>query len=242
MSFKSVIHRRLASQVLCSCLVIGSCALQAAHAQQDANATILQGIDASVHARESNLLGYTVTEHYAVFRNHDEQHPVAEMVVKTTYQRDVGKNFSVVSATGPLLLRKMFETILDSERKMTQPANRATAVITPGNYEMAVNQPETVDGRNCVAVAIKPRRGSPYLFNGTIWVDAGDQSIVQLKGISAKSPSMLTGPSEVFRQYTLIDGFSMATHARAISNSSLLGQTMIKIDYTGYQMQVRAAK
>jgi hypothetical protein len=242
LSFKSVIHHRLASQFICSCLVIGSSALPAADARQDANATILQGIDASVHTRENNLLGYTVTEHYAVFRNHDEQHPVAEMVVKTTYQRDVGKNFSVVSTTGPLLLRKMLETLLDSERKMTQPANRATAVITPGNYEMTVNEPETVDGRSCVAVAIKPRRVSPYLFNGTIWVDAQNQSIVQLKGISAKSPSMLTGPSEVFRQYTLIDGFSMATHAKAVSNSSLLGQTMIKIDYTGYQMELRPVK
>jgi hypothetical protein len=242
LSFKSVIPGRFASLILCSCLLVGSILRRPADAQPDATAAILEGIDASVHARENLLLGYTVTEHYAVFRNHDEQHPAAEMVVKTTYQRDVGKNFSVVSETGPLLLRKMLETILDSERKMTQPANRATAVITPGNYEMTVNEPETVNGRNCMAVAIKPRRVSPYLFNGTIWVDAQDQSIVQLKGISAKSPSLFTGPSEVFRQYTLIDGFSMATHAKAVSNSSLLGQTILKIDYTGYQMQLRAPK
>jgi hypothetical protein len=34
----------------------------------------------------------------------------------------------------------------------------------------------------------------------------------------------------------------MATHAKAVSNSSLLGQTILKIDYTGYQMQLRAPK
>ncbi len=242
MSFKSVIRARSVSRILCSCLLIGSSSLPPADAQPDADTTILQGIDASVHARENYLLGYTVTEHYAVFRNRDEQHPTAEMVVQTTYRRDLGKNFSIVSATGPLLLRKMLETILDRERKMTQPANRATAVITPGNYEMTVKDSETVDGRNCVAVAIKPRRVSPYLFNGTIWVDAQNQSIVQLSGISAKSPSILTGPSEVFRQYTQIDGLPMATHAKAVSNSSLLGQTTIKIDYTGYQMQLQPAK
>ncbi len=168
--------------------------------------------------------------------------PLRRWWLEPRTRREVGKNFSIVSETGPLLLRKMLETILDSERKMTQPANRATAVITPGNYEMTVNELETVEGRNCMTVAIKPRRVSPYLFNGTIWVDARDQSIVQLQGVAAKSPSMLTGPSEVFRQYTLIDGFSMATHAKAVSNSSLLGQTIIKIDYTGYQMQLRMAK
>ncbi len=39
----------------------------------------------------------------------------------------MGKNFSVVSETGPLLLRKMLETILDSEEKddaARQPRHR----------------------------------------------------------------------------------------------------------------------
>src|SRR4051794_27586654 len=204
---------------------------------QDANARVIQGIDAAVHARENNLPGYTVTEHYVVFRNHDEQHPVAEMVVKTTYQKEVGKNFSVQSLTGSLVMRKMLEAVLDTEKRMTQPANRSTAVITSANYEMTVKGAEMVDGRACLAVAIKPRRASPYLFSGTIWVDAGNDSIVQLDGVTSKSPSIVTGPSQVFRRYTTINGLSMATHAQAVSSSSLLGQTVIKIDYTGYQIQ-----
>ena len=119
---------------------------------------------------------------------------------------------------------------------MTQPANRATALITPANYEMTAKGLGVVDGRKCVAVEIKPRKESPYLFSGTIWVDAQTESIVQLQGITSKSPSVLTGPSQVFRQYMIMDGFAMATHAHAVSNSSLLGQTVIKIDYTGYQI------
>jgi hypothetical protein len=208
-------------------------------AQPDVNAAVLQRIDTSVHARENNLLGYTVTEHYAVFRNHDEQHPAAEMMVKTTYQKDVGKNFTIQSETGSALLRKVLETVLDNERSMTRPANRITAVISPANYEMTVKGAEQVDGRNCIAVAIRPRRASPYLLNGTVWVDAENGAIVQLAGVTAKSPSMFAGASQVFRQYTMIDGFAMATHARAVSNSWLVGQTIIKIDYTGYQIQVR---
>jgi hypothetical protein len=207
--------------------------------QYDPNAAIIQGVDASVHAREDNLLGYTVTEHYAVFRNHDEQHPVAETVVKTTYQRDSGKNFSVVSTSGSLLLRKMLEEVLATEKKMTQPSNRITAVITPANYEMTVKGAAVIDGRNCIVLAIKPRRVSPYLFNGTVWVDAQNQAIVQLEGMAAKSPSIFTGPTQVSRQYATIDGFPMATHARAVSNSSLLGKTVVKIDYTGYHIQAK---
>ncbi len=238
MSFRAVIPRTLAVSLVCVSLSAAGGLVQSP-AQQDANAAVLQRIDASVHARENNLLGYTVTEHYAVFRNHDEQHPAAEMVVKTTYQRDVGKNYTIVSETGPVLLRKVLETVLDNERNMTRPANRVSAVISPANYEMTVKGAEPVDGRNCLAVVIRPRRTAQYLLNGTVWVDAGDGAIVQLEGVTAKSPSMFAGASQVFRQYTMIDGFAMATHARAVSNSWLAGQTTIKIDYTGYQLQVR---
>ena len=228
--------KRLLAGLLIVSLAVG---LGAAHSlpAQDANARLIQGIDAAVQARENNLLGYTVTEHYVVFRNHNEQHPAAEMVVKTSFQKNVGKNFSVQSLTGSLVMRKMLEAVLDTETRMTQPANRSTAVITSANYEMSVKGAEMVDGRACIAVAIKPRRTSPYLFSGTIWVDAGNEAIVQLDGVTSKSPSVLTGPSQVFRRYTTMDGLPMATHAQAVSSSTLLGQTVIKIDYTGYQIQ-----
>jgi hypothetical protein len=226
---------------ICASLLIGVLAV-ALEAQPDQNSGIIQKIDASVHAREEGLLGYTVNERYMVFRNHDESHPVAEMMVRTTYQKDVGKSFSIVSESGSDLMRRVLEVILDNERRLTQPANRARAVIAPANYEMSVKGSATIDGRNCVAVALKPRRASEYVINGTVWVDVRDGSIVQLEGITARSPSIFSGASQVFRQYTMMEGFPMATHARAVSNSWLVGQTVITIDYTGYAIQLRASK
>lgn len=242
MSIKVVFHNRFPARIVCLCPFLLAGAAGRSQPRPDVNAAILQGIDASVHARETNLLGYTVTEHYVVYRNHDEQHAVADMVVKTTYQRDVGKSFSIVSLQGSMVMRKMLEEVLATEKKMTQPANRITAVIISTNYEMAVKGPAVVDGRNCVAVAIKPRKPSPYVFNGTVLVDAQNEAIVQLEGIAARSPTFLSGPSQIVRQYTLIDGFAMATHARAVSNSSLLGQTIVKIDYLDYQLQPQPAQ
>jgi hypothetical protein len=139
------------------------------------------------------------------------------------------------------LLRKALEMVLENEQRITQPANRAHAVITSENYEMTVKGNETIDGQDCVALALKPRRESPYLFNGTIWVDAHNEAIVRLHGFTARSPSIFTGVSEVFRDYATIEGFPLATHAKAISNSWLLGQTVIKIDYLNYQLEHQAA-
>jgi hypothetical protein len=73
-------------------------------------------------------------------------------------------------------------------------------------------------------------------------VDARDYSIVQLYGMASKSASVVTGPAQVTRQYANFNGFPMATHAQAISKSWALGQTTIKIDYSGYEVMLQTPK
>jgi outer membrane lipoprotein-sorting protein len=245
LTFQSIPREPSRAQAFCAPLLFGilvAFPLFPLRAQPDANAQILQKINASVQAREQGLLGYSASEEYRVYRNHDETHPVAEMLVKTTYQKDVGKNYTIVSLTGSELMHRVLETILENEKRINQPAIRAGAIITPANYEMSVKGNAVIDGRNCVELSLKPRHPSEHVVNGKVWVDARDGSIVQLEGITARSPSIFAGASQVSRQYTMIDGFAMATHARAVSNSWLVGQTVITIDYSNYQMQLQASK
>lgn len=209
---------------------------------QLSDSTVIQGIDASVASRDANIVSYTVTEHYSVFRSQEKVHPAAEMTVKTTYQKDTGKTYEILSESGSEVIRKqLLGRVLESERTATLPANRTAAVITSANYTMRIKGSEVVDGRNCIALSIAPRRSSPYLFHGDLWVDSRDYSIVQLAGVTVKSPSVLVGPTQVARQYAIIDGFPMATHATATSPSWLLGPTTIEIDYTGYQIEATLA-
>jgi hypothetical protein len=101
---------------------------------------------------------------------------------------------------------------------------------------------EQLNGRECLAVAISPRRKAPNLVEGTLWVDAKDYAIVQIEGTASKSPSLFTGPAQMMRQYANLSGFAEATRARAVSNSTLLGQTTVTIDYSDYQIQLRTTK
>jgi outer membrane lipoprotein-sorting protein len=214
-------------------------------AQQLDAASLIQHIDASVQARIDHVAEYTVTEHYAVFRNNDETHPAAEMTVKTVYRKDHGKSYTILSESGSQLIRsEVLGSILENEKRMSLPGTRETALITSANYELNLKSAEkqTLAGRECLVFALKPKRMSPYLFDGTLWVDAKDFSIVQLEGMAAKSHSFLTGPAQVSRQYAMVSGFPMATHAKAVSNSFLLGQTIVTIDYTGYQVQHDSAR
>jgi hypothetical protein len=171
-------------------------------------ASIVSKIDEAVKARVDGIEMYTDTEHYAVFRNGDETHPVA---------------------------------ILENEQRVNKPGIREGSWITTANYQMQVKPGgvQKVEGRDCYAIALTPRRAEPYLVVGTLWVDAQNGEIVKLEGKASRSSSLLTGPTEMARHYIDIDGFGEATHARATSDSFLFGKAVVTIDYTGYQIQRR---
>jgi hypothetical protein len=206
--------------------------------------TVVRGVDASVKDRLDRLTSYTVTEHYAVFRGHDDTNPTAEMLVKTTYRKETGKNYEILSQSGSSLWRnEVLKTLLENEQRMSQPGNVETALINSWNYDMKLNQnaAQMLNGRQCLVLDITPRRKSQFLFKGELWVDAHDYAIVQLKGTAAKSAFFLANAAEVTRQYAEFDNLPMATHAEAVSASALFGQTLVKVDYNGYQMQLLAS-
>ncbi len=206
--------------------------------------TIVRGVDASVKNRIDHLAAYTVTEHYAVFRGNDETHSAAEMLVKTTYRRQTGKSYEIVSQSGSTFWRnEVLATLLDNEKHMSMPGNVETALINSANYEMTLdaNAREQLNGRDCLVLDINPKRTSQFLFKGKVWVDARDFAIVLLKGRASKSAFFLASAAEVTRQYDQVSGLPMAIHAQATSASSLLGQTVVKIDYANYQLDLVTA-
>jgi hypothetical protein len=212
-----------------------------ARAQQLDIATIIRGVDASVKNRIDHLAGYTATEHYAVFRGHDGTKQVADMVVKTTYLKESGKSYTILSQSGSGFWRsEVLDRLLDNEKLMTKPGNVETALITSANYEMKLdaNPRQQINGRECLLLDITPRRKSQYLFKGQLWVDAKAFGIVELKGIAGKSPFFLASAAEVTRQYTELEGVPMATHVAAVSGNTFLGQTVVKIDYSDYRLDL----
>ena len=84
---------------------------------------------------------------------------------------------------------------------------------------------------------LKPLRKTPHLIDGKIWVDAASFTLVRLEGSPSESPSIFAGDTTLSRNYTDIEGFSMALHAEAHSHNFLFGSTVLKIDYTGYSIQ-----
>jgi hypothetical protein len=213
--------------------------------QQPDSTAVIRAVDAAVKARIEGVAKYTVTEHYSVYRNNDETHPVAEMTVKTEYLPETGKNYTILSQNGSAIIRHLvLGAILDAEKSINLPGNREQSWLTSTNYQMQLKPGgvQRLDGRECLALAIIPRHKAPNMIEGTLWVEAEDGSIVRIEGIASQSPSVFTGPAQVMRQYANVNGFAMATHAHAVSNSVMFGRTTVTIDYQDYQIQLRSAK
>jgi hypothetical protein len=203
------------------------------------NDEVTQRIDAAVKFRNDSIARYTVQELYSIYRNGGTE-PAAQVTVNVVYSRDVGKEFTPVSATGSTVLRNMvIDKVLAGEKEMAKAANRDSVSVTSANYEMRLH-PEhaAINGRDCIVMDIKARRKASSLLNGKGWFDAGDFTLVQLEGSPAASLSMFAGDATGKREYARVDGFSMAQHSELKTHNFLLGDTLVKIDYTDYKIQV----
>lgn len=206
---------------------------------------IVQRVDAANHSRYENLISFTDTEHYAVFRGDDEKHPAAEMTVHMTYRKGDGKSYEIVSQTGSQVIQKFgLEPLLENEKEINDPSRVQMSWFTSANYDMHVKAAETrqMGDTPCVAVAITPKSKAPNMIDGTLWIDPRDGTIAEVDGIASRSPSIFAGTTHMMRDYTKMDGYAMAIHARAESHNALFGRTVITIDYSDYKLQTSDEK
>jgi len=203
------------------------------------NDEVIRRIDSAVKARIDGIASYTVQELYSIYRN-GEASPSAQVTVKTVYTRGAGKEYTPISATGSSVLRSaVIDKVLANEKEMAKAANRESVAVTSANYEMQLLPGhETINGRDCIMMNLKARRKVTYLFNGKGWFDAADFTLVHLEGAPAQSVSIFAGDAAGKRDYGRINGFSMAQHAELHTHNFLLGDTLMKIDYSDYQIQL----
>jgi hypothetical protein len=225
--------------------VLSSIAVTAAvHAQQPDAAAIIRDLDAANQSRFESVLSFTDVEHYSVFRGADLMDAAAQMTVKVTYRKSVGKTYEILSQSGSgLVIKYGLRPLLENEKAINNPSTVAQSWFTSANYEMTLKPgvSQVIDGRPCLAFAIKPRRKAPHMVEGTLWVDARDHSLAEVEGVASKSPSVFAGTTHMMRRYANMQGYAMATHARAESRSMLFGHTVITIDYSNYHFDIRPA-
>jgi hypothetical protein len=163
------------------------------------------------------------------------------MTVRMTYKKGTGKTYEILSQSGSTLVLKYgLLPLLENEKTINNPAKVSQSWFTSANYEMKLKPGVTqiVDGRDSVALAVTPLRKAPNMIEGTLWIDINDHTLVEVEGVASKSPSIFAGATHLERHYTNMQGYAMATHARAESSSTLFGRTVMSIDYSDYHFEI----
>jgi hypothetical protein len=196
---------------------------------------LIRQIDQAELRRESTLAGYTVTEYYTIKNSHLSK--AAEATIETTYKRGQGKSYKVLSRSGPSLLQNsVLDRLLQGEIQMSRGKVRERAVITSANYEIKLIGKESAGGTACDVLELVPKRKSPYLLKGRLWVDAAKMMAVKIEGKPSTSASFFSGRPQVVLEYKQMNGFALPQRSHAVSSNFLFGQSTVDIEYRDYHV------
>jgi hypothetical protein len=218
-----------------STLLVSCVAIYAASGQSEG--AVISKTDAVIRARFANIQGYTVTEHYAVYRNGSTT-PSAEKTVLAIYEKSKGIRYTTISQSGSSMFQnRVIEPSLESEKQIYDPMMRSQLMLTTKNYEIRVEPARAFIGtQDCVVLDVRARTANVYLINGKAWVDAKTYLLARVQGTQSKSSSFWAGTPLITRDFTNVNGFAMVTHEKIEAHNFLLGQTVEEIEYKDYKV------
>lgn len=191
--------------------------------------------------RLATLQEYAVTRRYVLDNKRFHKH--AEMVVRMTYTYPGKKDFEVVSENGSGIIRnRVFRKLLEVERESAGGEAREQTRIIPANYQFQMAGTETLEGRPCYVIEVRPRTDSKLLLIGKIWVDQKDFAIVKSQGQPAKNPSFWTRKVRFVHSYEKHGPFWLAASNRSETEVRIFGSTELTIEYLDYKVNQQASR
>jgi outer membrane lipoprotein-sorting protein len=184
-------------------------------------------------ARQSFVEGYSGMRRYVL--ENQKYHKRAEMLVQVQGDKDGTKHLEVVSEDGWKAAHKyVLHKMLESEMEVSRPEKRASARLIPENYDFALVGTELVAGRTAFVLEVRPKRNEHYLFEGRIWVDAGDYALARAEGKPAKKPSFWTKSIHFVQIYQKCGPVWLPLSTQSVTDARLVGVTDVSIEYFDY--------
>jgi len=160
------------------------------------------------------------------------------MYVQTVFRQPDQFQSTVTRHEGSKFIRsRVFDKILEAESETSAKKDKKQVDIIPANYNFALEGQQDCEGRRCFRLKITPKRRDKYSVDGEIWVDGEDYSIVRIRGVPAKKPSMWTLKTEIDRRYKKIDGIWLPDRMDSSSDIMIAGRSVLSIEYNYKSVQ-----
>ena len=183
--------------------------------------------------RRSALRGYSVFRTYQVIDLKGKVH--AEEVGRMEFLAPDKKTFTVDSESGSGLVRHMaLNPLINSEIEAAAGKEHHDSAISSDNYSLNLLGEQQLGPYRCFVAEAVPKRNDKYLFEGNVWIDVNDYSVVRIEGHPAKKLSFWIQHAEFVRQYQKIDGFWLPEKDQTLVQVRLYGKKILKIDHWNY--------
>src|SRR6266446_9674465 len=199
----------------------------------------LTGDDIIGKMLERNRLRNEQLQRYSAVRTYEirnlEGKVAAQAVVRVDYEAPYKKTFNKTSEKGSGIVRHLvFDRLIQSEGETSAGREHHNSAITPANYTFVFAGEEEVGPYHCFVLEAAPKRKDKYLFEGKIWIDAGDFAIVKIAGHPAKKPSFWINRADFVRQYQKVDGFWVPYRDETSVEVKMYGRRVFTIDHQQY--------
>jgi hypothetical protein len=92
----------------------------------------------------------------------------------------------------------------------------------------------------CFVAEVLPKRKDKSLFEGKLWIDVEDYSVVRIEGHPAKKLSFWIQRADFVRQYQKIDGFWLPQKDQTLVQVRLYGKKVLTIESPGLCRECRS--
>jgi hypothetical protein len=183
--------------------------------------------------RRSALHDYTVLRTYQVVDVNGKVH--AEEIGRMEFSSPDKKTFIVTSESGSGLIRRMaLNPLINSEIEAATGKEHHDNAISSDNYSLNLLGEQQLGPYRCFVAEAVPKRKDKYLFEGRVWIDVNDYSVVRIEGHPAKKLSFWIQHAEFVRQYQRIDGFWFPEKDQTHVQVRLYGKKILKIEHRNY--------
>jgi hypothetical protein len=183
--------------------------------------------------RRSALHDYSVQRTYQVIDLKGKVH--AEEVGRMEFLAPDKKTFTVDSESGSGVVRHMaLNPLIKSEIETAAGKEHHDSAISADNYSLNLMGEQQVGPYRCFVAEARPKRKDKYLFEGKLWIDVKDYSVVRIEGHPAKKLSFWIERADFVRQYQKIDGFWLPQKDQTLVEVRLYGKKVLSIDHRNY--------
>jgi len=183
--------------------------------------------------RRSALQGYSVFRTYQVIDLKGKVH--AEEVGRMKFLAPDKKTFTVDSESGSSLVRHMaLNPLINSEIEAAAGKEHHDSAISSDNYSLNLLGEQQLGPYRCFVAEAVPKRKDKYLFEGKVWIDVNDYSVVRIEGHPAKKLSFWIQHADFVRQYQRNDGFWLPEKDQTLVQVRVYGKKILKIEHWNY--------